>query len=215
MDTDNWLDVLTDGQLMRAWGSLVAHFFLGLGYYTVLFAGFGFAIGTIPILIGLPMFLFMLAATRTLADADQRLIGALMDVDTRPMADDVDPTGANFGQRLGLYLGSLTTWRSAAYLLLKLPLGSFTLMLAMAALPLLAFEMLILAPLGIDLRLLSPRLTRWVALAAHRVPGYLLPRQSVKRKRSFEHLETSQPEAEEFVYLIEDDGEVVPRRKRA
>src|SRR5215468_7345446 len=104
-DSKVWLDALTDGQLFRDWASLTAHFFLAIGYWIVLGFGFAFAIGTSVILIGIPMLLFMLATTRAMAAMDRKLVGAILGSETRAVVDDVDPRGANFGERLGMYLG--------------------------------------------------------------------------------------------------------------
>ncbi len=212
-DTRTWLDVLTDGRLFRDWFSLIAHFFLGLAYLIVLVAGFAFGLATSIILIGIPMILFMLATTRAMAAMDRQLVGSLMDVETTPMADDVDVRGANLGERLGMVLGSLTTWRSLAYLLLKLPLGVLSISLAFALLPVLAFEMLVLGPLIAPARPISVAVIHWLAVGFYKIPGYLLPTRKTKRDTS--RLETHEYEyVPEPEYYLEDDGEVV-RRKRA
>src|SRR5512134_3371592 len=115
-NTKTWLDVLTDGQLARDWLSLFGHVFLGMAYWMLVIAGFSIAFGLLPILFGIPMLLFMLATTRTFARLDQQIVGALLQDETPEMADDVDTAGANFGERLGMYLGSWTTYRSLIYL---------------------------------------------------------------------------------------------------
>jgi hypothetical protein len=206
-----WLDALTDGQLFRDWFSLIAHFFLGMAYFGFLMAGYATAIGLSFVLIGIPLLLFMLATTRVLAAIDRRLIGAILDEDTPDVADDVDTTGANLGERIGLYLGSGTTWRSLFYLLLKFPLGMVAFTAAMFLLPLLALEVLILGPLTIDMRLASVRLQHTIAVGLHRGSGLLLPAAKRKRARDVSRLETR--DADEPVYFLDDEGEIVLRKR--
>jgi hypothetical protein len=209
-DSKNWLDVLSDGQMFRDWFSLIAHFFLGIAYLTFLSAGFAFALGTSVILIGIPLLLFMLATTRVLARIDRQIMGALLDTRTPEVKDDVDTRGANLGERLGMYLGSGTTWRSMFYLFLKFPIGLLTISAAFLILPLLALEVLILAPLTIDMRLISVRMLHWVAIGTHKFSGVLLPTGDGKRKRDTSRLESTDAEPG---YFIDDDGEIAAYKR--
>ncbi|MEO8610388.1 MAG: sensor domain-containing protein [Chloroflexota bacterium] len=208
----NWLDVLSDGQMFRDWFSLIAHFFLGIAYLTFLSAGFAFALGTSVILVGIPLLLFMLATTRVLARIDRQIMCALLNSATPEVTDDVDARGANLGERLGMYLGSGTTWRSLIYLLLKLPIGIMTISAAFLILPLLALEVLVLAPLTIDMRLISVRMLHWVAVGTHKFSGVLLPtsKSAGKRKRDTGRLETVEADPG---YFIDDDGEIAAYKR--
>jgi Putative sensor len=205
-----WLDALTDGQIIRDWMSLITHFASGMVYFMLVMMGYSVSIGLSFILIGIPLLLFTLASTRALAAMDQRLFAGLLDLPAPEIADDLDLRGANLGQRLGMYLGSGTTWRSLIYLLLKFPIGLGALMASMFILPFLAFEVLILGPLTIDMRLASVRLLHALAVGAHKIPGLLLP--TGKRKRDTSHLETPHDEELEPQYYLDDDGEIVLRR---
>ncbi len=205
----NWLDVLSDGQLFRDWFSLIAHFFLGIAYLIFLSVGFTVALGSSVVLVGIPLLLFMLATTRVLARIDRQVMGALLDTPTAEVANDVDTRGANLGERLGMYLGSGATWRSMIYLLLKLPVGIMAFTAAWLILPLLILEVLILAPLTIDMRLISVRMLHWIAIGTHKFSGVLLP--SGKRKRDTSRLET-QEEADPR-YFIDDDGEIAAYKR--
>ncbi len=205
----NWLDALSDGQLFRDWFSLIAHFFLGSAYITFLIAGFATAIGLSFVLVGIPLLLFMLATTRTLAKLDRQMMGALLDTPTPEMVEDIDPRGANLGERIGMYMGSITTWRSALYLFAKFLIGLLSITAAFVILPLLAIEVLILAPLTIDMRLISVRLLHWTAIGLHKGSGVLLP-TSKKRKRDTSRLETV--ETAEPTYTIDDDGEIMVQK---
>jgi len=209
-DSRVWLDVLTDGRLFRNWFSLIAHFFLGIAYWIVLISGFAFALATSVILIGIPMLLFMLATTRVMAALDRKLVGTLLNIETPSVMDDVDVRGANLGERMGIYLGSLTTWRSAAYLLLKLPLGIATISAALALLPVLAFELLLLGPLIAPARPISATVLHWLALGSHKIPGLLLPTRR-KRKRDTSRLETR--DYDDDGYYLDDDGEIIVQKR--
>jgi hypothetical protein len=211
-ESKNWLDALSDGQLFRDWFSLIVHFFLGVGYFSFLIAGYSTALSLTFILIGIPLVLFMLGTTRTLARMDRQIMDAVLDTSTPEMEEDVDVRGANLGQRIGLYLGSGTTWRAALYLLAKFPIGLLSITVAMLILPLLALEVLILAPLTIDMRLISVRLLHWFAIGLHKGSGVLLPTtKKRKRDRNTERLESD--EQAEPVYMLEDDGEIIVQKR--
>lgn len=204
-----WLDGLTDGQIIRDWFSLIAHFALGIAYVSFFIFAYAMSIGLSIILIGIPLLLFTLASTRAVAAMDQRLFAGILDRPAPDFAEDVDVRGANLGERMGMYLGSMTTWRSLFYLALKFPVGIAAITIAICILPFLGFEMLILGPLGIDMRLASVRLLHAVAVGMHKFPGYLLP--SRKRKRDLSRLETV--ETTEPQYYLDDDGELVLRKR--
>ncbi|MBN8619473.1 MAG: sensor domain-containing protein [Anaerolineae bacterium] len=213
MSNRTWLDALTDGQIIRDWFSLILQFALGSTYFFFFIFGLMISLGLSVVLIGIPLLLFMLANIRAVAALDQRLMGALIDVKTAPVTDDVDLRGANLGQRLGMMLGSLTTWRSLVYLALKFPVGIAAISAAFIILPFLAIEVLILGPLTIDMRLATVRLLRMVAVAAHRIPAFILPTDPVaaKRKRDLSRLEST--DSAEPAYYLEDDGEIAYRRQ--
>lgn len=210
MHTKSWLDALTDGQIIRDWFSLIVHFALGMAYFTFILAGFATAISLSFVLIGIPLLLFMLASTRAVAAMDRRLMGAILDIETVEVTDEIDPRGANLGERLGMYIGSGRTWLSLVYLLIKLPLGILSFNAALLLLPLLAIEVLILGPLTIDMRLISVRMLHWLAVGFHRIPGLLLP-TGAKRKRDISRLESV--ETEEPHYYLDDDGEILVRKR--
>ena len=59
-----WLDAMTDGQIIRDWFSLIAHFALGTTYISFFIFAYTMSIGLSFILIGIPLLLFTLASTR-------------------------------------------------------------------------------------------------------------------------------------------------------
>lgn len=206
----SWLDALTDGDMLRDMLSLLAQFFFSIVYFTLLVAGFATAIGLSFILIGIPLLLFMLAGTRSLAAMDRAVMASIMDIEAPRVHDDIDMRGANLGERMGMLLGSSVTWRSFLYLLIKLPIGIAAISLLMLLLPLLAIEVLILAPLTIDLLLITVRLLRWSARGLFAINSAMLPNAKPKRANA-------QPERisrlvddyeEQTRYMLDDDGEI-------
>jgi hypothetical protein len=206
----SWLDALTDGHILRDALSLLAQFIFGIFYFTLLAAGFATAIGLSFILIGIPLLLFVMASTRTLAAMDRAVMGSILDIDVPPVQEDIDMRGANLGERMGMLLGSGVTWRSMLYLLLKLPIGIAAISILMLLLPLLAFEVLILAPLTIDLRLLTVRLQRWSARGLFAINSAVLP--NAKGKRAAEQAQRISRLIDEYEeqprYVLGDDGEI-------
>ncbi|MCC6614628.1 MAG: sensor domain-containing protein [Anaerolineae bacterium] len=203
-----WLDALTDGQMLRDWLGLAAPMFLGIMHWFLVIGGISLSISLVPILIGIPLLLFTLAGIRALAALDHQMMMALLNEPQPDLANDVDTEGANLGERLGLYLGSGQTWRSLIYLALTLPLGTITFSVALMLLPIIFIELLILAPLTIDMHLISVRLLHFLATGNHRLMGMLLPKRSGKGERNTSRLETVY-EYEEPRYYLDDDGEIV------
>ncbi|MDX2141101.1 MAG: sensor domain-containing protein [Chloroflexota bacterium] len=222
-DERNWLDVLSDGRLVRDWLSLNTHIVFASAIWGLLILLFSLGLGLALILIGLPILLLTFASVRTLAALDHQMTAGLLNRPAADLHDDVDPRGANFGERFGLYLGSGVTWRSLIYLALKIPLGTFTITAAWMLLPFIALEVLIMGPLGIDLHMITPRLTQWLALIAHELPSAVLakvpqPRPAARSEKSkndlrISRLETIEDEDDVLPrYVLTDDGEIVRRR---
>ncbi len=211
MNNYSWLDALTDGKMIRSWLALFANFWFGLAYLIFVIGGFSLALSLSVVLIGIPLLLFMLAASRTLASLDRRLMADILDVPAPTDFDDVDTTGANLGERLGMYLGSWATWRSVLYLLAKFPIGVATFTASFLILLPLAVEVLILAPLTIDLHLLTVRLMRFSAVGLYRVHNLLLPTGKAKRASRLELVE-DEPE-EEPRYYIDSEGEIAVAKR--
>lgn len=206
----SWLDALSDGRVLRYWLALFANFWFALAYWTLVIGGFALAISLSFVLIGIPLLLFMLTATRTLALLDRRLMAEILDVAAPADFDDVDSRGANLGERLGLYLGSWATWRSLLYLAVKLPISILALSLSFLILLPLALEVLILAPLTIDLHLITVRLLRFSAVGLYRINNLFLPSGKAKRASRLELAEDEEPEPR---YYIDSEGEIAAYKR--
>jgi hypothetical protein len=203
-----WLDALSDGQMLRDWLSLAAPLLFGSIYWMLVISGLAFSITLMPVLIGFPLFLFVLAGIRALAALDHQMMAALLKSPAPDLADDVDTRGANLGERLGMLLGSAQTWRSLVYLGLTLPVGAITFSLALLLLPVIFVELLILAPLSIDMHLISVRLLRFLATITHTGMGILLPKHG--KARDISRLDTVYEYDIDRRYVLDDDGEIRP-----
>ncbi len=205
-----WLDALSDGKMLRHWLALFASFWFGLAYWIIIVGGFALALSLSIVLVGIPLLLLMLSATRTLALLDRRLMATILDVPAPADFDDVDMRGANLGERLGMYLGSWATWRSALYLLVKFPLGIVSISLSFLILLPLAVEVLLLAPLTIDLHLVTVRLMRFSAVSLYRLNNFFLPAGKAKRPSRLELVEDEEPEP---AYYIDSEGEIAAYKR--
>jgi hypothetical protein len=204
----SWLDALTDGRILRDMLSLLAQFSFSIVYFTLLAMGFATAIGLSLILIGIPLLLFMLASVRTLAAMDRAVMASILGIDAPPVEEDIDMRGANLGERLGMLLGSGVTWRSLLYLLVKFPIGIAAITILPLLLPLLALEVLILAPLTIDLRLITVRLLRWSARGLFAINSAMLPNAKGKRTPEQRISRLVDEYDEQPRYVLDDDGEI-------
>ena len=109
----------------RVWTSLVymlLSLVTGVAYFTIVVTGFSTAGGMLVLIIGIPLFMLVLAIVRGLALFEGRLVEALLG--TR-MPRRLRPTPPDFGffQRMLFWLKDGRTWASAVYMLLMLPLG--------------------------------------------------------------------------------------------
>jgi hypothetical protein len=214
----SWLDALTDGQWIRDWTSLNAHFVFGLFYWSVLWLLFGIGISLAFILVGIPLLLLAFHSMRTLAAIDHQAVAALLDRPARQLDDDLEAErGGTIWRRFGHVLRSAQTWRSLIYVALKLPIGAVTLGAAWFLLPFMAFEMLILGPLTLSNGTITLRLLHALAIFSHEWPAMLLPetqqrepREKSKRDLRVRRLEVIEDDEEVpgGRYILTDDGEV-------
>jgi len=112
---------------------------LGIIYFTVVVTGLAVSAGTLIIWIGVPILLIVLLLARGMAEIERQLIGRLL---RRPL-----PTRSSsalpkrtFWQRLGAMFRDPGTWMTLFYMILKLPLGIVSFVLALT-LPLVALAL--------------------------------------------------------------------------
>ncbi len=160
-DSTQGLDALVGG--CRGWFYMMLSLMLGALYFGLLITGFAVALGLSIVWVGLPMLLFLFAATRRVAALDRAVTAMILNTQADTLADDLNLQGGGVFQRLSAYTTSASTWQRIIYLFMKLPLGATAFTFAMILTPFLALETL-LALLGINFGLITPRITRALAI---------------------------------------------------
>jgi hypothetical protein len=142
----------------RVWTSLVymlLSLFTGVAYFTIVVTGLATAGGMLVLIIGIPLFMLVLAIVRGLALFEGRLVETLLG--TR-MPRRTRPTPPNFGfwQRMLFWLRDGRTWASMAYMLLMLPIG-------------IAYFTIAVTGLAVGISLATTPIWGWIPWAAHDV----------------------------------------------
>jgi hypothetical protein len=109
----------------RVWTSLVYMILslaTGITYFTIVVTGLSTAGGMLVLIIGIPLFMLVLAIVRGLALFEGRLVEALLGT-RMPRRLRPTPPNMNFLERMLFWLKDGRTWASIAYMLLMLPLG--------------------------------------------------------------------------------------------
>jgi uncharacterized membrane protein len=97
----------------------------GIFYFTFTVTGLSLSVGLAVLIIGLPLFLLFLGATRALSLAEGRLVESLLGVrmPRRPAHAPNRPGAEGWISKITLMLKDPRTWGTLLYLLLMLPLG--------------------------------------------------------------------------------------------
>jgi signal transduction histidine kinase len=106
---------------------------LGVIEFSFLVTAISFGVGTAITLIGLPVLIFTIYAWRWLAGVERRLIGSLTGIEI-PTPYRVDPPGASWWDKLKARLADPATWKDLVFLLLQLPLGIASFVIAVCVL---------------------------------------------------------------------------------
>jgi hypothetical protein len=109
----------------RVWTSLVYMILslaTGIAYFTIVVTGLSTAGGMLVLIIGIPLFMLVLAIVRGLALLEGRLVEALLGT-RMPRRSRPVPPNFGFWQRMLFWLKDGRTWASMAYMLLMLPIG--------------------------------------------------------------------------------------------
>jgi hypothetical protein len=158
----------------RSWLYLLLNFGLGMTYFGLLMAGYALGFGLSFIWIGLPLLALMFSLTRRTANFDRWLASKFIGIQLAQIPDDLNVRNANPVHLVGAHLTSATTWQSAVYLLMKLPLGMTSLMMAMLIAPFFFFELL-LTLVGINTGMITGRIIRAMAAGLSGALGGLSP----------------------------------------
>jgi len=126
---------------------------VGVVYFTVLITGFALGFGLSITLIGVPILLGMIFMTYLLADFERSLTGRMLGLEiVKPEARPV--AGDSTIALLAVQLRDWNFWRQFIYLVIKMPLGIFSFVLALTltltSLVMLAAPIIITAFPGMD-----------------------------------------------------------------
>ena len=121
---------------------------IGVATFTFAVTGFSLGLGLAITIVGIPLLVGMLFATRALAALDARLATLMLGTTMRqaPLASHADEPGVM--ARIGANLKDSLTWRGLLFMLLRMPLGIVTFTFAVTALSIVAA--LLAAPLTYD-----------------------------------------------------------------
>jgi hypothetical protein len=131
-----WRQILGPFADGKVWTSLVYMLLslaTGIAYFTIVVTGFSTAGGMLVLIIGIPLFVLVLAVVRGLALFEGRLVEALLGT-RMPRRARPTPPDYGFFQRLSFWLKDGRTWASVAYMVLMLPLGTIYFTIAVAGL---------------------------------------------------------------------------------
>jgi len=109
----------------RVWTSLVYMILslaTGIAYFTIVVTGLSTAGGMLVVIIGIPLFMLVLAIVRGLALFEGRLVEVLLGT-RMPRRGRATPPGLGLWNRMLWWLKDGRTWASMAYMLVMLPLG--------------------------------------------------------------------------------------------
>jgi hypothetical protein len=133
--TDGWLRAAVHPLAGRRGGTTLLHHLLGLplgiAYFTWLVTGIAVGAGLLITLIGIPILTLVLASIRPLLAAERGLANELLGA--RIPASPLAPAANGWLDRLKAYWTDGRTWRGAAYLLARFPIGMAAFIVAVTA----------------------------------------------------------------------------------
>jgi len=111
----------------HAWGSLLYMLLAmatGIVYFTVVVTGLSLTLGTLILIVGLPIALLLLAVVRAISFAEGRIVEGMLGVRMPRRPRVVSGTSsAGLLARIKSWLTDWRTWTSMLYMVLQLPLG--------------------------------------------------------------------------------------------
>lgn len=115
--------VVVDPSVYKALLYMLLSLATGIFYFTVVVTGVSMTAGMIVLIIGIPLFLLVLAMVRGMALVEGRLVEVLLGT-RMPRRDRADLPEAGWLKRIGFWLKDGRTWASMGYMILMLPLGT-------------------------------------------------------------------------------------------
>jgi len=132
MDTvRKFFGVVATGQTYLNILYLLLSFPLGLLYFIFIVTGLSLGFGLLVVWVGIPILLLVLAGWWAMARFERWLAITLLRQSSPPMQAD-STGGLGMWDRFKAHLRNPVTWKSLAYLLAKLPLGTFSFTVAVA-----------------------------------------------------------------------------------
>jgi len=110
----------------QAWGAL---FYLllalvtGIMYFTIVVTGLSLTLGTLVLIVGIPMALLTLAVVRAISLAEGRIVEGLLGVRMPRRPRTVAGAQGSVWDRIKSWLTDGRTWTTMLYMVLQLPLG--------------------------------------------------------------------------------------------
>lgn len=127
------LGVVVEAQTYRNLLYLALAYPLGFLYFVGLVTGFALGIGLAVILVGIPILVGVVIATRAIASFERGLANRLLAVDIHPPADVSGGEAEGLWQTVKRYLGADSTWNGLVFCFLKLYLGLFSFVLVVVS----------------------------------------------------------------------------------
>lgn len=215
-ELDQPMNAITYG--WRSWFYLLINFGLGMAYFMFMILAYTLGFGLSIVWIGLPILALAMSLTRRIAGFDRWLAAKMMGIQLATVPDDLDIRSANPLHIVGAHLSSATTWQNAVYLLMKMPLGMTSLMMATLTFPFLSLETL-LSVFGIHTGAVFGKIVRAMAAGLSGTLGGLtqpvepqrhyVMQRSEKAKRRLE-MDDDPGEG----YYIDDDGEISAYKRK-
>lgn len=110
----------------QAWGALfylLLAFATGIAYFTIVVTGVSVTLGTLVLVIGVPMALLTLAVVRAVSFAEGRMVEGLLGVRMPRRPRTVAGAQGDIWTRIKSWLTDGRTWTTMLYMVLQLPLG--------------------------------------------------------------------------------------------
>ncbi len=122
-----------DGRVWTALVYMILSLITGITYFTIVVTGLSTAGGMLVLIVGIPLFMLVLAIVRGLALVEGRIVEALLGT-RMPRRGRSTPPNLGFWNRMLWWLKDGRTWASMAYMLLMLPLGTAYFVIAVVGL---------------------------------------------------------------------------------
>ncbi|MEM7113849.1 MAG: sensor domain-containing protein [Chloroflexota bacterium] len=209
-----WADhfsVLRETQTYKNLAYLLLAFPLGIAYFVISVAGFSVGVGLLIIWIGLFILMALFAGLWGIAAFERQLAIHLLGQEIAPMTNEAEEADGLW-DKVKAHFKNPVTWKSAAYLLLKFPIGIASFVLTVTAVSLIGglvfapfvyqtgdisifawqidtlFEALISTAIGLAIAPLAFRVLNGAAQLSGQFAGFMLGSSNQIQEKSPEDL---------------------------